>query len=78
MCSVIHTEDGNEIECVEDLQKLLKDDAEIFLNTGYIELWEEGCLCQVDIEKTLDKAGIRWKHDGILDFVLLEKVGKIE
>ncbi len=61
MCAIILKEE-KEISSPKELKDIYPD-IEIVLANGYEEIMEDYCLCQVDIDLTLDKAKIKYEYD---------------
>jgi hypothetical protein len=63
MCqTVIFVKSGKECETVKELKEALPK-LELIKNEVYDEIQEDGCLCQIDLDDTFDKAGIEWECD---------------
>lgn len=71
MCVSIYTSKDTEIDTLGQLRSLVGDDAVTFWEDCTSEIyadrsrWDEGndwCLCQVDIDETMKKAGysVKW------------------
>lgn len=51
-----------DIETPEQLSNLLKVE-KLYLADGYSSLDIKSCLCQIDVEKTLTEAGIKYEEE---------------
>ena len=60
------------LECftVAELKKALPN-LELIKKQYYGVIREEVCLCQIDLDKTFDNAGLKWKSES-MEFTLLE------
>jgi len=71
MCqTVLFAKSGIECETVKELKEALPF-LELIKNKMYKEILNDACLCQIDLDKTLDKAGIKWECD-CMQFILTE------
>jgi RNA-binding protein YhbY len=63
MCqTVIFAKSGIECKTVKEL-KLALPKIELIKNEMYKEIQDDGCLCQIDLDDTFDKAGLDWECD---------------
>ena len=72
MCREIYfKKDKEHCGCTNEL---IKKGIEVIYLEDYISDGENSCLCVVDIEKTLDKAGYTWNLDDWCDYVAVRKI----
>lgn len=63
MCqTVIFAKSGIECKTVKELKEALPQ-LELIKNEMYKEIQDDGCLCQIDLDDTFDKAGLDWECD---------------
>ena len=63
MCqTVIFAKSGIECETVKELKEALPN-LELLKNDSYNQIDDDSCLCQVDLDRTFDKAGLDWECD---------------
>ena len=73
MCkTVILSKSGIECETVRELINALPE-VDLIADPFYNELDYKSCLCQIYVDATLNKAGIKWKHDRMKNYVCYEK-----
>jgi len=70
MCqTVIFAKSGIECETVKELKKVLPN-LELLKNDSYKIIDDDSCLCQVDLDRTFDNAGLAWVCD-CMQFILI-------
>lgn len=70
MCqTVIFTKRGIECETVKELKEALPN-LELLKCDSYKTIDDDGCLCQVDLNRTFDKAGLDWERNVYEQFTL--------
>lgn len=63
MCQTItFIKSGTYCETVKELKTALPK-LELVKNEMYSEIYEDSCLCQIDLEDTFDNADINWESD---------------
>jgi hypothetical protein len=63
MCqTVIFAKSGIECETVKELKEALPN-LELLKCDSYKTIDDDSCLCQVDLDRTFDKAGLDWECD---------------
>ena len=63
MCKIIEIKDrGVEIRTPRELLDEIPDIDELICAEGYTRLDMDSCLCQIDVEKTLNNAGIKFEE----------------
>ncbi len=73
MCRIIQTADGEQIDSPLQLKQL---GITLIADPNYKFIPPDSCLCPVDIEATLKKAGIAYKQDYWGDFTLSPVAGR--
>ena len=62
MCVVVRFPNGLECETVAELMKMI-DESCLVRSVHYREIDKSSCLCQLDIEETLKKAGYKYTQN---------------
>jgi hypothetical protein len=65
---VIIQNNGQDINTVRDLIQFLGNDFFVTKQSDLVR--RDMCLCCVDIEKTLEKHGIKWTHDDFGNYII--------
>jgi len=78
MCKIIEIKDrGVEIRTPRELLDEIPDIDELICAEGYTRLDMDSCLCQIDVKKTLNNAGIKFEET-FMGYVVTANSGDVE